>query len=218
MATTMEPGGITPERRWFIVSRWQEYQAEASANLWRIIAIGAFYAIELLNFHGIQLGGLQIPPLAGIERQFHLAVTAICLAWAMMGLGILLLLKWRIFPRWLKFFSTGADVVFLTTILLLASGPKSPLVVAYFVILVVSALRFSLRLIWCASLGSIGGYLYLLGHATWFTSRDLTVPRYQQLIVILALVLTGALLGQIVRRVRRLAESYAPSQAPGKQS
>ena len=39
--------------------------------------------------------------------------------------------------------------------------------------------------------------------------QDQTVPRYHQLIFVLALVLAGVVLGQIVRRVRTLADSYA---------
>ena len=39
--------------------------------------------------------------------------------------------------------------------------------------------------------------------------RDLIVPHFHQLIVVLGLTLTGVVLGQVVRRVRHLAEDYA---------
>ena len=35
------------------------------------------------------------------------------------------------------------------------------------------------------------------------------VPRYAQLIFVLGLVLTGVVIGQVIRRVRGLAEDYA---------
>jgi hypothetical protein len=35
------------------------------------------------------------------------------------------------------------------------------------------------------------------------------VPRYYEVIFVLALVLTGVVLGQVIRRVRALAEVYA---------
>ena len=35
------------------------------------------------------------------------------------------------------------------------------------------------------------------------------VPRYHEVIFLLAVVLTGVILGQLLRRVRRLAEHYA---------
>src|SRR5262245_53412598 len=39
------------DRQWFIVGRWQEYEGEARANLLRIVAVGAFYVVELLRFY-----------------------------------------------------------------------------------------------------------------------------------------------------------------------
>ena len=42
----MESGGSTHDRQWFIVSRWQQYEGEARANLLRIVGIGSFYIIE----------------------------------------------------------------------------------------------------------------------------------------------------------------------------
>ncbi|MCH8046417.1 MAG: hypothetical protein IID44_22135 [Planctomycetes bacterium] len=63
------------------------------------------------------------------------------------------------------------------------------------------------------------GYITLLGYAKWpetFGAEllgnrdvDLRVPRYEQLIVLVALALTGIVLGQVVRRVRHLAEDFA---------
>jgi hypothetical protein len=37
----------------------------------------------------------------------------------------------------------------------------------------------------------------------------MTVPRYYQLIVVLALALTGVTLGQLVRRMRSMADEFA---------
>ena len=76
-------------------------------------------------------------------------------------------------------------------------------------LLVVAALRFNLELIWFSTAGALACYLYLLGYARWFADRDIRVPRYHQLIFLLAVVLTGVFLGQVIRRVRRLAEDYA---------
>lgn len=200
------------ERTWFIVSRWQEFEGEGRANLLRLIGIAVFYAIELVNYYGVDLSFVQMP--AVVERPFHLAVTFLAVAWTMLCLGVLLCRQQGIFPTWLKYLSTGCDVVLLTSILTLADGPKSPLVVAYFLVIVLASLRFSLQLIWFATAGAIGGYLFLLGFARWgsipgWEKPDLTVARYHQIIFVLALVLTGVVLGQVIRRIRRLAEEYA---------
>ena len=186
------------DRQWFIVGRWQEYEGEGRANLLRIAGIGVFYGIELVNYYtGV------------VDRPFHQAVTALAFAWAMAGLGVHFCLGQRVFPAALKFLSSAVDVVLLTAILMLADGPKSPLVVAYFLLIVLATLRFSLRLIWFTSGGSMLAYLFLLGYAKWFTERDLHVPRYHQVIFLLALALTGIVLGQVIRRVRKMACEYA---------
>ncbi len=54
----------------------------------------------------------------------------------------------------------------------------------------------------------LADHVLLLGHAKSF--REATrVPRYHQIMFLLALVLTGVVLGQVVRRVRLIAQDYA---------
>jgi hypothetical protein len=184
--------------QWFIVGRWQEYEGEGRANFLRIAGVAAFYCVELVNYWtGV------------VDRPFHQAVTALALTWALVALGVLLCLAQRVFPASLKYLSTAADLVLLTTILVLADGPKSPLVVVYFLVIILATMRFSLRLTWFASAGSILCYMCLLGYARWFTDRDIRVPRYHQAVVLLALALSGIVLGQVIRRVRKMALEYA---------
>ena len=199
------------DRQWYIVERWQEYAGEARANLLRIIAIGGFYSVELLNYHGLPLGLLEMKRAAGVDQKFHLAITSLAAAWAMVALGVLLCLRRRIFPDSLKFVTTACDLTLLTAILAIADGPKSALVVAYFLVVALAALRFNLQLVWFATLGSMAGYLFLLGYAKWFAdpARNIRIERYQQLIFLLALGLTGIVMGQIIRRVRQLAVDFA---------
>ena len=212
MATNAVDQESRADRDWFIVGRREEFEGEGRANLLRLIGVAAFYAVELVNYYGLNLGFLEMPRV--VERPFHLAITFLTLAWAMLCLCILLCRRERIFPSWLKYLSTGGDLVLLTSTLALADGPKSPLVIAYFLVIVLASLRFNLRLIWFASAGAVGGYLFLLGFARWgslpgWDNSDMTVPRYYQIIFVLGLALTGVVLGQVIRRVRGLAEHYA---------
>lgn len=202
------PEVVTGDRDWFIVGRWQDFAGEARANLLRIAGIAAFYVIELINYYGLHLGPLEIP--ATVDRPFHAVVTALAVAWTMVALATQLCLQIRIFPVWLKYVTTGCDIALLTTILTVADGPRSPLIVGYFLVVVLSTLRFQLPLVWFATVGSMAGYIWLLGFAQWFAGdRDLTVPRYYQLIFLLALALTGVVLGQVIRRVRFLAQEFS---------
>lgn len=210
--STVSPPSIA-ERQWFIVGRWQEYEGEARANLLRVIGVAAFYAVEMANYYGLDLGVIAMPKT--VERPFHLAMTFLTVGWAMLCLAVLYCRKNNVLPFWLKYVSTGCDLLLLTTVLALADGPKSALLVGYFLILVLAALRFNLPLIWAATIGAAAGYLFLLGFVKWgkvegWHDKDLSnPPRSTQVIFLLALVLTGVILGQIIRRVRHLAEHYA---------
>lgn len=101
----------------------------------------------------------------------------------------------------------------LTCVLCVSNGPRSPLVVAYFLIVALAALRFSLPLVRLATTGSMLGYLAVLGHAKWFAVRDLRVPRYHEVMFLLALALTGITIGQVLRAVRSMAVDYNAHRA-----
>ena len=144
-----------------------------------------------------------------MDRPFHLTVTALAVAWLMTALVVQICLASQVFPSSLKFLSTAADLTLMTCVLGVSNGPRSPLVVGYFLIVALAALRFSLPLVRFATIGGMLGYLALLGYARWYATRDMRVPRYHELIFLLALGLTGVTIGQMLRRVRSMAVEYA---------
>ncbi len=178
MTADPKSGGAAHDRQWFIVSRWQEYEGEARANLLRIVGIAAFYIIELIN-HGGRIGTLQLPKVS--DDRFHASVTALAVAWTMVALVTLVCLRRQFFPAALKFVTTACDLVLLTAVLTIADGPRSPLIVVYFLIIALAALRLNLRLMWMTTLGSMAGYLFLVGYADYWASADraelIRVPR-----------------------------------------
>src|SRR3954469_609977 len=187
------------DRSWFIAQRWQAYEAELRANLLRIVAIGVFYLVHLWSYFGSQdwlpnYGFLQIAESGDISKRFHLLVTLVAVAWAMLALGILLALQNRIFPLWLPYFSTGCDIVLLTSIVCLGGMARSPLVVGYFLILILATLRLSMPLVRFATAGCGLAYLFVLGCAKWpehgslsqslgQKPAELSVPRYHEIII-----------------------------------
>jgi hypothetical protein len=193
------------ERQWFIVSRWQEYGAELRANLLRIVGIAAFFLVHIASYY--QWFGL--PPMEGADRRFHLAVTALAVAWILLALAVHVALLRGVFPRTVKYITTLADICLLTLMIGICDGPRSPLVVGYFLILALAAMRFSLPLIWCATGMSLASYLALLGYAAWYATRDKKVARHEELIMVVALALAGVAMGAVVRRVRRLAQEFS---------
>lgn len=227
---TNEPPATTINRSWMIAQRWQAYDAEIRANYLRIAAIGLFYSVHLWTYiSSTQVeqprdGLWQLADIGVVIRNFHLLVTLIAVAWAMLALGILVALQQQIFPRWLPYFSTASDLTLLTAIICLGTAARSPLVSGYFLILALATLRLQLPLVWFGTAGAAAAYVCVLGFSKWpdrfgltkllaDSETDLTVPRYQQIIVLLSIVLMGIVLGQIVRRVNRLMQEpicFAP--------
>lgn len=210
MSTTLSPAtSAAPrhtDRQWYIVGRWQEYEGESRANLLRIVAIGAFYLVQLVHYYGFS-------PRGEAETLFHQRATALAVAWTLVALAVLLCLRQRIFPAALKYCSTACDLALLTALASLAAGPHSPLVLAYFLVIVLAALRFSVGLVWFAALGSMAGYWLLVGiedakSSRWFDAQH-AVPPIEQLLTLVSLGLAGIVCGQVVRRVRGMAREYA---------
>lgn len=208
------------DRPWFITQRWQQYAGEARVNLLRIASVGIFYLIHLWNYFSSagklpSWGFLQLSTDSVVDERFHTLVTLLALAWVMLAAAVHVCLQVRHFPAWLPYASTAGDLVFLTAMLSIASGPRSALVAGYFLIIAMTTLRFDLGLVRLATVGGMIGYVCVLGVAKWPATfgreagLDITVPRYHQLMTLAALALTGIIIGQAVRRVRQLAREYA---------
>ncbi len=206
---------------WEAACRWQQYEAELRVNLVRLGAIGSFYIVHLVHHLGAAgsvtaFTALGLDAGTALTQQAHVAITSIVLAWGMIGLWIHYLLRERVFPSWLMYASTLGDICFLTAILVLTSGPTSPLVVGYFLIISMAGLRFDLRLIRWSTATAILSYVYVLGCAKWPMGLSKlnalpSVPRYQQVMIVLALLLAGIIVGQGVRQAHHLARRSSPA-------
>lgn len=197
---------------WHVVRRLQSYRGEERANVVRIGAIACFYAIELINRHGLNLGFIELERVSGVDDRFHAAMTALTAAWIVAAMGIVMLMRNQRFPPALKYVVTTVDVFLLTMMLMVADGPSSPLVVVYFLILAGSPLRFSLAHVRFTTAAVVVGYIVTLGDA-WMRRPNVRVARYEQLMMILAFVITGIALAELVRAVRAAAEGYADRQS-----
>jgi hypothetical protein len=157
---------------------------------------------------------LELDKAGAVDRRFHLLATFLALAWAAAAAAVHVSLRHQVFPRWISAVSTAIDLVMLTCVLSISNGPQSPLVVGYLLIIVLSALRFSLPLVRWATVGAAVGYVSVLGVAKWperfgrHPALDIRVPRYEELVMLAAIALCGVFVGQIVRRTRRLAEDF----------
>src|SRR4051812_19116890 len=124
MAATTTPRRLSEDRAWYIVGRRREYEGEGRANLLRTAGIVAFYGVELANRTGLRLGAFEIPRIDAADRPFHLAVTALAVAWVMTALAVQICLRRQVFPASLKFLSTAADLALMTCVLGVSNGPR----------------------------------------------------------------------------------------------
>jgi hypothetical protein len=193
---------------WRVVARWREYEGEQRANVLRVLGIACFYLVELLNRYGLHLGPLDLAPVPGVDARFHAAITALAVVWVALAGGVVVALRSRLFPPWLKFLTAGADTLLLTSMLSIADGPASPLVVVFFPVLALSALRESSALVRFSTCASLVGYGVLLAGATWLRPAT-RVPVYQATLALLALALTGLVLDRVVRAAAEAATEYA---------
>ena len=132
------------------------------------------------------------------------------LAWVLWSLLVHVLLLDRVFPRRLPLVSICVDSLLLTAVLLCGSGAASPMVCGYFLIVMMAGLRLNLNWVKAAAGCCLAGYVVLLGCARWpqgvlLAQPHPTLPRYHQLMVGIAIVMSGVIVGQLVRHVRQLA-------------
>lgn len=208
------------------IDDWQAVDAERRVNLIRISAITGFYLIHLWHVSASNLGE-SASAIIGfdvnkpVSSSVHLSVTVLCLGWLMQALAVHLMVAQRRVPEWFVTLGTLGDIVWLTAALCFSSGPGGPMVAGYFLIIMLSGVRFNLRLVRITTVGAILGYLVLLGVARWPVGiiKEIgieTVPRYHQVMVLVAILFSGVIIGQIVRRAWLLPQSSDHSSREGR--
>src|SRR5262245_53477224 len=104
---------------WFIVSRWQAYDGESRANLLRVVAILVFYAAQLITFFN--------SANTDADKRFHSVATLVAVIWICVSLVITICLQRRVFPAYLPYLSTAADLILITVLAAQGSAAHSPL-------------------------------------------------------------------------------------------
>jgi len=189
---------------WKGAQRIEAWIGEFRVNVIRLAAIVAFTGHHLFNQYVLKQ---SFPP------HYTATVMSIAVVWAAGALALHVALVSRWMPPLLHGAVVGFDAVMTTSLLLLADGPKNPLVALLFLVIATAPLRLDLRLVWTATLLALLSYAFVCGHAKW-KKPEWQVPRRQQVIVALALGAAGFLAGQSVRQSRRLARDYADRIRP----
>src|SRR5688500_9957029 len=138
---TIEPSTTSS---WDDIQRVESWAGEFRVNAIRLIGIVVFYGRHMIQF-------LMAAPDSPVRGNYHLRVTYLAVLWAA-GAA---LLHWHLVrrrnPPMLKYFSTAWDIVMIAMLCVFAGGPRTPLVMLFFVVIAMAPLRLSLSLVWFAT-------------------------------------------------------------------
>jgi hypothetical protein len=199
------------EVRWDDARRLEAWAGEFRVNLLRVTALAVFYGYHLLNAYVLS----DDPTLRG---WYTAVVTVIVLAWSVAAGALHVCLQRRWCPPALKYVAMFWDLALVTELLIVGGdGPRTPLLLLYFVVLASAPLRLSLRLVTATTLGAMAAATLVMGHYVFITvGRDAyyapdsayRVARSHEVIFLLVLGACGLLAGQSVRQARRLVAGY----------
>ncbi|MFN7732095.1 MAG: hypothetical protein ACK5OB_09335 [Pirellula sp.] len=186
---------------WRIAVRWQEYDGELRVCFLRMLAVALFYGLYLVQYVASK------PSEAALG--LHPKLTMIAALWLFVSLGTLMLLRARCLPSTMKYITTAIDLALVTAVCWIGHGPSSPMVLAYFLVIAMAALRFRSGLIAMATAGSVVGYMACVGSrdTTWGDSEHVT-PVLNQLLTVAALVAVGWILVQVLWVAQQVACAY----------
>ncbi len=189
---------MSEDKAWNAALQVEEWAGELRVNLIRAASIAAFYGQHLFNYYVMK---------DPFEASYHLAVTAISIAWVTVGVALHVCLSRRYRPSWLSYGATGADLFLVTILLMVSDGPKSSLLVLYLLVVATTAVRLDLSLVRATTLMAAVGYGAIIVHSYEYREAWI-VSRHHQVIFTLAIGCAGLLAGQSVRRAKRLAKDY----------
>jgi hypothetical protein len=193
-----------PERVLWLQRR-ETWAGDRKTNRIRLAAVGLFTVNELVNYHVLHV----------VDLRFHVASLLVVALWVLATALFAVLLREHILPRATSYVIVSTDVLLLTWLLFLGDGPRSPLVVLYFLVLALSAVRLDSAVCLFTAAAAALGY----GAVLEFTKRqkpELLVPPYHAVIVALALLLMGIVMAHLVGRVLvlltdALGQTHEPS-------
>lgn len=174
----------------------------------RVGALGLFYVVETVNYF-----------VGTVDSQFHGPVSLVVGLWVLASIACQQLLGSRRWSFPACFVWGTLDSLALLTVLLLADGAASSLVVGYPLIIVASGLWFRERFVWYITFLSLLSYSVLVAR---FYDLYYSLPELSQLkleksayasfdrhvIFALALFVLGSVVAYLVRRVRMLSNFY----------
>lgn len=179
--------------------REEERRGEQTVSGLRLTALAIFYLNELINYHALEV----------VSGAFHRDISLLVGAWAVFA-AVATYITFRrksVFYPSLKYAFASLDVAFVTGLLMIGGGPKSPLFTLYYSSIVLSNLRYSraftvFNTLLCAA--AFGFLCYWTGQ----TRPELLVPAPAAVIHVLSMLVTGLLCGYVVSRLKGVTTEF----------
>jgi hypothetical protein len=192
------------ERAWTATVRWTELRGEMLANVIRLAGAGGFYLLHVLNYF------VWSDPVAR-DAVFHRRATLIAMVAVALGAVVMLLLRKQFFPAWLKYATTGVDLLLITFLAAFGNKLGSPIVYAYFALVGVAAIRMRPSLVACTAVGGAAGMfvLYTLQNVDLAGAASPPYRAIDLAAMTLSIALLGVAAGQTVRQAKRICREYA---------
>ncbi len=175
----------------------EAWAGEIRVNLIRVLAIISLYLYHIWHrLHG--------DPARDVE--FHRLISLVVFSWAAGATVLHVILQRRQSLGHVPLLMIVLDLVLTTLVVCLTQNPQTTLIAVYFLIIGSSALRLKLSAVYLATIGSLAGYLFFLGHLRFVMKipDELRQARSSQIIFLIALLLSGMIAGQVIRQNRRL--------------
>ncbi len=177
----------------------EEKAGEQKMNLVRLGFIAVFFINEFLNRYALGV----------VDHTLHLRAAWTLGVWELFAAAAWLAMnRLGLYARWMKYVAAAVDAVFLTLVIVLVEGNNGPLISMYYVLIILSAMRYSGKAILASAGLSAAGYA-----AVWYFSfgntRLTPIPVYMAVLTILIMVLVGVIAGYVVRKMRGLVFRFA---------
>ncbi len=172
-------------------ARLHAFEAEARINLLRLMSVGLFFGLHVVNrsFVGLEAGRTV---LVGdvIVPVFDTAATALVIAWTALAAAVLMAMRVRVFSPLIGPAVTLIDIVFLAVLILIGNGPTSPLLYVLFPLIAVTAMRGRRGDVWLATVAGLSVYGISLGVALNL-NPSVMPPNHHVLLVVTSLAMMG---------------------------
>lgn len=175
----------------------------------RLFGLGLFYLVEIAHYAA---------GVGGVDWNYHWKITFLLSLWALASIVCQQFLDSRRWSIPARFVWGALDSLLLLAVLLVSDGAASPLIVAYFLLIVGSGLWFRVRFVWFMTALSLLSYGVLVVDFYRWRAEELwgaNLPRPtfdnspdRHIVFSVTLLVLGLLVAYLVHRVRTLSSFY----------